>query len=77
MGRPAEEDGFSGATLARNEDNTLIRRELTGSTARLRVLGTPEAQNEKALRASSSSSEGTTTPFVDWEPDFSDWHLAK
>ena len=30
MGRPAEEDGFSGATLAQEEDNTLGRRELGG-----------------------------------------------
>ncbi len=28
MGRPAEEDGFSGATLAQEEDNTLVRRGL-------------------------------------------------
>ncbi len=28
MGRPAEEDGFSEATLAQEEDNTLVRRGL-------------------------------------------------
>ncbi len=28
MGRPAEEDSFSGATLAQEEDNTLARRGL-------------------------------------------------